>query len=142
MKVVSLALGFFNNIVASGHQFVEKILSETCIMHLFQFMLANNIAHLEEDIMFQSVSILWFVTGCDNEQQLADRSKEDIDELLETTIGVALTALLHGQSDSTLVKAAGVLANLADKHIDWIPKMATFDCIRRLLTMLETRDPD
>ena len=43
MKVLTLALHFYTNMVASGTDYAMKLLRETSILHIFQFILANNI---------------------------------------------------------------------------------------------------
>ena len=63
MKVLSLVLHFYTNMVASGPEYASKLLHETSIQHIFQYILQNDIASGEEEIMRNSIKMVQLLTA-------------------------------------------------------------------------------
>ena len=51
MKVLTLVLHFYTNLAASSAAFTFKMLRETSIVHIFQYILQNNIVVGNDEIM-------------------------------------------------------------------------------------------
>ena len=47
MKVLTMVLDFYTNIIVSGNEYTEKMLRETSIVHLLQFVLEQEFTKKE-----------------------------------------------------------------------------------------------
>ena len=86
--------------------------------------------------------VQFLTTSYELEEQEEEEDQQDRQELLDTSTGIAQIVLLNSLDKESSNQAMEVLANLAEKEIDLIPKMASVDIIRRLFLKLETRDSE
>ena len=58
MKVLSLVLHLYANIAASGHEYLSKIMSETSVQTILEYVLRSNFVAKSEDLMSTCVRMV------------------------------------------------------------------------------------
>ena len=62
MNVLSLVLHFYTNISASGHQYLTKIMDETSVKAILEYILKCNLATKSEDLMQTCVRMVELIS--------------------------------------------------------------------------------
>ena len=77
MKVLTLVIHFYTNLVASGAPYAQKILRETSILHIFQYILTNNIGQDIEDLLINCARMVNLLISSADSLSESDDSYEN-----------------------------------------------------------------
>lgn len=150
LKVLTLALHFYQNIGASGPEYLQKLLSESSMLQIVEFFTSNGGSSglLNEEMMLLCARIIalfqkylgFSKDDWPDEESKADEQASQSQKLLRITAITSKKILVNSQVNETCSVVLDTMTLLSESVQSVIPTLATSAVINKVMALLEYSD--